>query len=468
MNETIIEGRKLEKFYGDPGENVIQVIAPTDISVHANEIFAVLGPSGSGKSTLLRMLTGLSKPSAGEVLWHGNPVADQTPNVSIVFQSFALFPWLTVLENVEAPLKARGIGEIPRRKRSLKIRETVGLDGFEGAYPKELSGGMKQRVGFARALVVEPEVLFMDEPFSALDVLPAENLRGELLELWLNKKMPTSAIFIVTHNIEEAVILADRILVLGRNTARIRSDFNVRLKQPRDRKSARFVELVDYIYKVMTEPDVEHTPPDAETTAEIVVPPHGFKKQGAPIRTTKYQMLPHARVGGIAGLVELLRDRGGREDLFRLAEELVMDVEDLLPILEACVLLGFAWLKEGDVQLSKAGEAFADADIQTRKVLFRQAALEHVTILKQIDSILKRKSDHAMADEFFNDILDEHFAEDEVKRQFETATNWGRYAEIFDYDRENGRLTQTEPTPPELPSAIPAVDSGNPTPATKS
>jgi NitT/TauT family transport system ATP-binding protein len=225
---------------------------------------------------------------------------------------------------------------------------------------------------------------------------------------------------------------------------------------------------VDYIYKVMTEPDVEHTPPDAETTAEIVIPPHGFKKQDAPIRTTKYQMLPHARVGGIAGLIELLRDRGGREDLFRLAEELVMDVEDLLPILEACVLLGFAWLKEGDVQLSKSGEAFADADIQTRKVLFRQAALEHVTILKQIDSILRRKSDHAMADEFFNDILDEHFAEEEVQRQFETATNWGRYAEIFDYDRATGRLTQTEPTSLEPPPAPAVVDSPNSTPAPES
>jgi NitT/TauT family transport system ATP-binding protein len=443
-------------------------VGHTDLSIEPGKIVALLGPSGCGKSTLLRILTGLAEPSAGGLFWHGKPLGGELPNVAIVFQSFALFPWLTVLENVEAPLEARGVPAVERRKRALRTLDTVGLDGFETAYPKELSGGMKQRVGFARALVVEPEVLFMDEPFSALDVLTAENLRGELLELWLNKKMPTSAIFIVTHNIEEAVMLADRILVLGRNPARIRSDFNVRLKHPRDRKSARFVELVDYIYKVMTEPDVEHTPPDAETTAEIVIPPHGFKKQDAPIRTTKYQMLPHARVGGIAGLIELLRDRGGREDLFRLAEELVMDVEDLLPILEACVLLGFAWLKEGDVQLSKSGEAFADADIQTRKVLFRQAALEHVTILKQIDSILRRKSDHAMADEFFNDILDEHFAEEEVQRQFETATNWGRYAEIFDYDRATGRLTQTEPTSLEPPPAPAVVDSPNSTPAPES
>jgi len=473
VGESIIEAVAIEKSYPQPDGTRIQVVGHTDLSIEPGKIVALLGPSGCGKSTLLRILTGLAQPSAGALFWHGKPLNlqnddGQTPSVAIVFQSFALFPWLTVLENVEAPLEARGVGAVERRKRALRTLDTVGLDGFETAYPKELSGGMKQRVGFARALVVEPEVLFMDEPFSALDVLTAENLRSELLELWLNKKMPTRAIFIVTHNIEEAVMLADRILVLGRNPARIRSDFNVRLKHPRDRKSGRFSELVDYIYKIMTEPDVEHTLPDAESTAEIILPPHAFKKQDAPIRTAKYQMLPHARVGGIAGLIELLRDRGGREDLFRLSEELIMDVEDLLPILEACVLLGFAWLKEGDVQLSKSGEAFADADIQTRKVLFRQAALEHVTILKQIDSILKRKSDHAMADEFFHDILDEHFAEDEVQRQFETATNWGRYAEIFDYDREHGRLTQTEPALPEPVPAAAVVESSNSTPTPKS
>src|SRR5579863_4653832 len=311
----IIEARKLEKYYAQPDGSRIQVIAATDLAIYPGQIIAMLGPSGCGKSTLLRMLTGLSPASAGSVYWHGAPVNDDgTPNVSIVFQSFALFPWLTVLQNVEAPLEARGVPDVERRKRALRTLDTVGLDGFETAYPKELSGGMKQRVGFARALVVEPEVLFMDEPFSALDVLTAENLRGELLELWLNKKMPTSAIFVVTHNIEEAVLLADRVMVLGRNPARVRSDFNIRLKHPRDRKSARFVELVDYIYKVMTEPDVEHTLPDAETTAEIILPKGGLprggltkdalKKQQAPVRTAKYQMLPHARVGGIAGLAE--------------------------------------------------------------------------------------------------------------------------------------------------------------------
>ena len=247
MQNAIIQARAVEKFYPQPDGNRIEVISPTDLEIAPGQIVALLGPSGSGKSTLLRMLTGLSIPSSGEVLWHGKPIDGEPPNVAIVFQSFALFPWLNVLENVEAPLEARGIAPIERHKRALKMLDTVGLDGFETAYPKELSGGMKQRVGFARALVVEPEVLFMDEPFSALDVLTAENLRGELLELWLSKKMPTSAIFVVTHNIEESVLLADRVIVLGKNPGRIRSDFEIEIPHPRDRKAPRFVEYVDYI-----------------------------------------------------------------------------------------------------------------------------------------------------------------------------------------------------------------------------
>src|SRR6201995_2879069 len=255
MTEAIIRAQQVEKFYAQPSENRIQVIAPTDLAIVPGEIVALLGPSGSGKSTLLRMLTGLTKPSAGQVYWHDTPISRANPNVSIVFQSFALFPWLTVLENVEAPLKARGMGGEDRRERRLRIMDTVGLDGFGAAFPKELSGGMRQRVGFARALVVEPEVLFMDEPFSALDVLTAENLRSELLELWSNKTMPTQAVFLVTHNIEEAVLLADRIIVLGRNPGHIRTDFRVEIPQLRDRKAPAFTQLVDYIYKVLTKPE---------------------------------------------------------------------------------------------------------------------------------------------------------------------------------------------------------------------
>src|SRR5579864_2052440 len=256
----IIEARQLEKFYSQPDGSRIQVISATDLAVYPGQIISLLGPSGCGKSTLLRMMTGLSPASAGSVYWHGQPIRGESPNASIVFQSFALFPWLTVLENVEAPLEARGFASFERHKRALRIIDAVGLDGFESAYPKELSGGMKQRVGVARALVVEPEVLFMDEPFSALDVLTAETLRGELLELWLGHKIPTRAIFIVTHNIEEAVVLADRIIVLGRNPAHIHADFTVDLPQPRDHKDEAFVALVDAIYRVLTRPDLQDDP----------------------------------------------------------------------------------------------------------------------------------------------------------------------------------------------------------------
>src|SRR5579862_1012256 len=249
--EAIIRAEGIEKYYAQPSQNRIQVISATDLKIIPGEILALLGPSGSGKSTMLRMLSGLSRPSAGQVYWPGKPIAEAEINVSVVFQIFALYPWLTVLENVEAPLQARGIAPDERRERSERMLDTVGLHGFESAYPKELSGGMRQRVGFARALVVEPEVLFMDEPFSALDVLTAENLRSELLELWLQKKVPTRSIFIVTHNIEEAVLLADRVIVLSRNPARIRADFEIGLPHPRNRSAAEFLLYVDYIYKVM-------------------------------------------------------------------------------------------------------------------------------------------------------------------------------------------------------------------------
>ena len=442
MTDPIIRAQAVEKFYVQPDGNRIEVIAPVDLDVEPGKIVTLLGPSGCGKSTLLRILTGLSKPSSGEVLWHGRPITSQNAGVAIVFQSFALFPWLTVLDNVEAPLEARGVPALERHKRALRILDTVGLDGFESAYPKELSGGMKQRVGFARALVVEPEVLFMDEPFSALDVLTAENLRNELLELWLSKKMPTNAIFIVTHNIEEAVLLADRVIVLGRNPAWVRADFPVELPHPRDRKSPRFVELVDYIYKIMTQPQLAVAMPGAAAALE------------KPARQ-KYQMIPHARVGGIAGLLELLQDRGGKEYLHRLAEVLSMDAEDLLPIIEGAVLLGFATLKEGDVQITAEGARFAEADILSRKILFRQAALNHVVILQQIDRVLHAKADHSIPEEFFYDILDEHFSEDEVQRQFETAMNWGRYAEIFDFDRASHRLVLAEPVGEPHPPTTP-------------
>jgi NitT/TauT family transport system ATP-binding protein len=432
--QAIIRAERVEKYYAQPSENRIQVISPTDLSIGAGEIVALLGPSGSGKSTLLRMLTGLSAPSAGEVYWHEKPIATADVNVSIVFQSFALFPWLTVLENIEAPLKARGMEPVERRKRGMKILDTVGLDGFQAAYPKELSGGMRQRVGFARALVVEPEVLFMDEPFSALDVLTAENLRSELLELWQNKTIPTQAIFLVTHNIEEAVLLADRIIVLGRNPGHVRTDFKVAIPHPRDRKTTAFTQLVDYIYKVLTQPDAQ--PPAL---------PQG--STGKPVRDQRqmhYQMLPHARPGGIAGLLELLLDHHGKDDIYRLADDLAFEIDDLLPIVDAAQLLGFLTVNEGDAAITPTGAEYANSEILRQKELFRIAAVENVLLLRQIVRAIEAKSDRTVPEEFFHDMLDEQFSEDETLRQLETAINWGRYAELFAYDASRRRFIQPE------------------------
>ena len=427
--EPIIEARQIEKAFDRSDGGQAQVIASMDLRVEPGVITALLGPSGSGKSTLLRILTGLTPPTRGQVLWHGQPLAESNPNVAIVFQSFALFPWLTVLENVEVPLLALGMTHVERHSRALRTLSTVGLRGFENAYPKELSGGMKQRVGFARALAVEPEILFMDEPFSALDVLTAENLRGEVMELWIGKKIPTRSIFIVTHNIEEAVLLADRIIVLDRNPARIRADFRIPLAQPRAKNSAAFLLYVDYIYKLMTEPLLKAEPPSAAGRAT----------------KARYPMLPHSRPGGIAGLLELLNDHGGREDLYHVAEQLVMEVDDLLPIVEAATLLSFAASDKGDLQITPLGKEFAEADIGTRKRIFRDAALAHVPLLQQMHSALLSKSDHSLPLEFFRDVLDEHFPREEVQRQIETALDWGRYGDIFTYDSEADRLVLYRP-----------------------
>jgi NitT/TauT family transport system ATP-binding protein len=421
--ETIIQARGIQKSFTQPDGNEIQVIGNIDLSIEAGTICALLGPSGSGKSTLLRILSGLTQPTQGIVEWHGEPV-DGCRNVGIVFQSFALFPWLTVLENVDLALKARGVEHDVRHPQAVRSIAMVGLKGFENAYPKELSGGMKQRVGLARALAVEPEVLFMDEPFSALDVLTAENLRGELLELWMKDEIPTQSIFLVTHNIEEAVLLADRVVVLGRHPAKIRADFQISLPQPRHRKSAQFLVYVDYIYKVMTQPELELGP-----LTKLPM-----------LRKPSLQVLPHATAGGMAGLLELLNERGGKEDLYHLAQDLLMEVDDLFPIVDATVMLGFVTSTSGDVHITSAGKEFAQADITTRKNLFRVALLTRAGLIQRIRNALERKADHALPLEFFRDILDEQLSQEDAQRQIETALNWGRYAESFVYDSETERL----------------------------
>ncbi|MBV9265007.1 MAG: nitrate/sulfonate/bicarbonate ABC transporter ATP-binding protein, partial [Acidobacteriaceae bacterium] len=307
------------------------------------------------------------------------------------------------------------------QKEAVLALGMVGLEGFEGAYPKELSGGMRQRVGFARAFVMKPDVLMMDEPFSALDVLTAENLRGEISDLWERGEFPAKSVLIVTHNIEEAVLLADRVVILGANPGCIRGEVKVDIPRPRDKKAPRFIALVDYIYTVMTNPKA----PVGELPAA---------------QRDRFLMLPHARVGGISGLLEIVHDRGGREDLPKLAESLRLEVDDLLPAVDASVLLGFAMVQHGDVNMNEIGQEFATADVHRSHEIFKEQVLKNVPFLSTVVETIGQKRDGRISKEFLLDILDEHFSESEAERQFQTLVDWGRYAQLFEYDANEERL----------------------------
>jgi NitT/TauT family transport system ATP-binding protein len=350
----------------------------------------------------------------------------------MVFQSFALLPWLTVQANTEVGLQARGVPAAERHERALKMIDLIGLDGFEEAYPKELSGGMRQRVGFARALVVEPDALLMDEPFSALDVLTAENLRTELLNLWGGSDFPTKAILIVTHNIEEAVQMADRIFVLSSNPGRFKAEIHCDLPRPRDRRAPEFEALVDQIYAIMT----EQVAAKAGQQTTVVEP--GLASPTEP-------PLPHVSVGVLAGLLEILESRGGRDDLPELGRLLTFEVDDLLPIVDAVEMLGFAVVADADIELTAAGKALAGADIRTSKELFAAAAATRAPLVRAVVRALETTKDHTLGERFFLDLLQRGFSEDEARAQLDIAINWGRYAELFDYHADAGELILTPP-----------------------
>jgi len=413
---ALVELRHITKYYGKGGESIL-VLDDISFSVREGQFVALLGQSGSGKSTLLRIVMGLTPPSSGEVLYRGEVLRGVNPHASIVFQSFALFPWFTALENVELALKAKGVPPSDRRVKAEALLDMVGLDGFEDAYPRELSGGMRQKVGFARALAVEPELLCMDEPFSALDVLSAESLRGELQDLWLGKKLPTRAIIMVTHNIEEAVLLADRAVVLSHNPGRLIADFPIGLPYPRDRKSKAFATVVDLIYRLITR--------------AVVVPPVSEAELASP--------LPHVSMDTIAGLTEVMAARGEREDLYRLAADLQLEADELLAVTTAAEMLGLGRVEQADFILEPFGREFAEADVLRRKELLRPKVLE-VPLVHRIVTVLEAAEDHTMTEEFFLAILRRGFSEDEAHAQLETAIDWGRYAELFSYDSDSREL----------------------------
>jgi NitT/TauT family transport system ATP-binding protein len=424
MTELISATHVTKSFVLPDGSDHYTVLQDVSVCVRQGEVVALLGRSGCGKSTLLRVLAGLIRPTSGDVVTNGAPLVGPNKDVAMVFQSFALLPWLTVQENTELGLTARGVGPEKREEEALRAIKMVGLEGYEGAYPRELSGGMRQRVGFARAFVMNPKVLMMDEPFSALDVLTAENLRGEIGELWEAGKFPAKSILLVTHNIEEAVSLSDRVIILSANPGRVRGELTVDLPRPRDPKSARFKALVDHIYTIMTNPDA--------AVKEV-------KENEA-----RFPPLPHARAGGISGLLEVVFDLGGRDDLPKLAERLRLEVDDLLPIIDASALMGFARVEQGDVILTPAGTEFAQADVQRSHQIFGEMALARVPILRTIVETLKQKKSGKAKEDLFLEFLDEHYSEKEAQRQFETAIAWGRYGQLFEYDADEKSISLPE------------------------
>jgi NitT/TauT family transport system ATP-binding protein len=421
----IVTVEHVSKSFTGAGGAVLSVLDDVSLTLHEGEVVALLGKSGSGKSTLLRTIAGLIAPSTGTVRYRGQVLNGANPGVGMVFQSFALMPWLTVQANVELGLQARGVGETERRQQALDAIDLIGLDGFESAYPKELSGGMRQRVGFARALVLQPDALLMDEPFSALDVLTAENLRNELMALWAQSSFPTKAICIVTHNIEEAVLLADRVLVLGANPGHIKTELAVHLPRPRDRRSPSFDVLVDQLYAALTGRD--------DTAPAPAVPPGPLTHP-----------LPAASVGGLAGLVEIVYAHNGQTDLPDLADELSFEVDDLMPIVDAAVMLGLLDVEGAEAFLTDTGRDWYTADIQTSKEIFARLAVERAPLVRTICKALENSDDGTLRDDFFRDLLRRGYSDDYTERQLDIAIDWGRYGELFDYDADSRELVITE------------------------
>ncbi|MEE3924554.1 AAA-associated domain-containing protein [Pseudomonas viridiflava] len=425
----LVDVQKVRHVYGKASKERL-VLDDVTLQLNENEIIGLLGRSGSGKSTLLRSIAGLVVPTEGQVIFPGR-TPGKAMSVGMVFQSFALFPWLTVLENVEVGLEAQGVPAQQRRKRALAAIDLIGLDGFESAYPKELSGGMRQRVGMARALVIDPDVLLMDEPFSALDVLTAETLRTDLLDMWSEGRMPIKSILMVTHNIAEAVLMCDRILLFSSNPGRVISEIKVDLPQPRNRQDPVFQALVEEIYVLMTQDS------DAGETRQGVFPGTGLG-----------MVLPHVSTNALAGLIEAIHapPYGMKADLPELAGALHYNADELFPIAEVLQLLRFAELKGGDIRLLPAANRYALADVDERKHLFAQHLLSFVPLVAHIRRVLDDRSTHTAPARRFRDQLEDFMSESDARQTLDAVTQWGRYAELFAYDELADQFSLDNPS----------------------
>jgi NitT/TauT family transport system ATP-binding protein len=434
MNASpLLQCTDIRKAFPKPDGAELLVLEGMNLDLQEGQIVGLLGRSGSGKSTLLRLIAGLAEPTAGQVFYLGHPIIGPAPGIAMVFQSFALFPWLTVFENVALGLEAQRMPRAEIRKRSLAAIDLIGLDGFESAYPRELSGGMRQRVGFARALVVHPNILLMDEPFSALDVLTAETLRTDFLDLWSEGRMPIKGVILVTHNIEEAVLMCDRILVFGSNPGRILSEIKVSLPQPRNRLDPSFRELVERIY------------------VEMTARPKGAAAGGRQERFPGLgigSVLPQVSTNLLSGLMEAVAAPpfNGTADLPKIASDLQMEIDELFPVAETLQMLRFAEVEGGDIKLAEDGLAFAHAALDERKRIFMRHLLTYVPLAAHVRRVLDERASHSARKSRFIDELEDFMSEEAADQTLRAVVRWARYAEAFAYDDENAMFSLENPT----------------------
>ncbi|MGB8275761.1 MAG: nitrate/sulfonate/bicarbonate ABC transporter ATP-binding protein [Alphaproteobacteria bacterium] len=427
----VLNVRGVRKSFPRPSGAELLALDQISFSLEEGEIVGILGRSGSGKSTLLRLIAGLALPTAGNISYFGRALIGPAEGIAMVFQTFALFPWLTVLENVEIGLEVLRLDETEIRRRAIAAVDLIGLDGYESAYPRELSGGMRQRVGLARALVLHPAVLLMDEAFSALDVLTAETLRTDLLDLWSEGQLPIKAILMVTHNIEEAVLMCDRILVFAADPGRIVKEIKIEIPHPRDREEPEFRAMVEAVYVEMTARPPGRAPLRAER----------FPGTGISM------LLPRVSPNLLAGLTEALAGSpyNGRADLPDIAHALHMEIDDLFPVADTLQLLRFAEIAEGDIRLTEAGRAFAEADLAQRKKLFARHLLTFVPLAAHIRRVLDERPTHRAPMRRFGDELEDHMSEEHAERTLRAVISWSRFAEIFAYDDESATFSLENP-----------------------
>ncbi len=431
--EQILAVKGANKSFRRPNGEPLVVLESVDLTLKEGELVGLLGRSGSGKSTLLRLIAGLSNPNGGSVEYLGKPVAGPPPGIAMVFQSFALFPWLTVLENVEIGLEAMGVAQAEMRSRALAAIDMIGLDGYESAFPRELSGGMRQRVGFARAVVTHPNILLMDEPFSALDVLTAETLRTDFLDLWSEGQLPIKAVVLVTHNIEEAVQMCDRILLFASNPGRILLELKVDLSHPRNRQDPAFRALVERIYVAMT---ARQDPIAALARAEKF-PGHGIAT-----------ILPRVSTNLFAGMTETVAQPpySGRADLPEIAARLQLEIDELFPVAETLQMLRLAELEGGDIRLTEAGRRFAESEITGKKRIFAQHLLAYLPLAAHIRRVLDERPNREAPKSRFSEELQDHMTPEAAEMTLRSVINWGRFAEIFAYDDDAQRFTLENPS----------------------